>query len=100
MSAKKIDPTKKPEIDVTRSATVRYFSVYPRKRDNKTSSGRGRTTPVIGAPVPHSSNQEQQTAGGDQPNIQTERYTSRSHEFGPTLNKSSDTGHINYAWVD
>lgn len=101
MSAKRIDPTKKPEIDVTRSATVRYFSVYPRKRDNKTSSGRGRTTPVIGAPsVPHSSNQQQQTVNGDQPNIQTERYTNRSHEFGPTLNQSSEAGQINYAWVD
>lgn len=94
MDPQKKDPAKKPEIDVTRSATVRYFSVYPRKRDNKTSSGRGRTTPVVS----HSSNQQQQqhtTSGG-----QTERYTSRSHEFGPTLNKSSDGGHTNYAWVD
>lgn len=97
MDPKKKDAVaNKPQIDVTRSASVRYFSVYPRKRDNNTSSGHGRITPAIGAPtMSHSSNQ-QHTAAGDQ----TERYTSRSHEFGPTLNQSSDGGHTNYAWVD
>lgn len=101
MDPKKKDfAANKPQIDVTRSASVRYFSVYPRKRDNKTSSGQGRVTPVIGAPtMPHSSNQ-QHTAPADQLSVPTERYTSRSHEFGPTLNESSDGGHTNYAWVD
>lgn len=99
MDPKKKDPTKKPEIDVTRSATVRYLSVYPRKR-NETNSARGRITPAVGAQtMPHSSNQ-QRTATADQPIVPTERYTSRPHEYGPSLNRSGDAGQTNYAWVD
>lgn len=49
--------------------------------------------------IPHSSNQRH-TVTADQVNASNGRYTSRAHEFGPTLNKSSDGGHTNYAWVD
>lgn len=99
MDPKKSDSTKKPAIDVTRSATVRYLSVYPRKR-NETSSGRGRVTQTAGAQtMPHSSNQ-QRTTTADQLSVPSERYTSRPHEFGPNLNRSGDAGQTNYAWVD
>lgn len=100
MDPKKRDPTKNPQIDVTRSAAVRYLSVYPRKR-NETNSGRGRITPTTGAQtMPHSSNQQRTPTIADQPSVPTERYTSRPHEFGPSLNRSGDAGHTNYAWVD
>lgn len=95
MDPKKKDPIPKPQIDVTRSASVRYFSVYPRKRD----SGRKQTTPNVGAQNPHSSNQRH-TITADPANVSSGRYTSRPHEFGPNLNKSDDGGNTNYAWVD
>lgn len=99
MDPHKKDPIPKPEIDVTRSATVRYFSVYPRKRDNA-GSARGQTTPVAGDDnLPHSSNQRH-TVTADQSIVSGDRYTARPHEFGPNLNRSDNGGHTNYAWVD
>lgn len=88
----------KSQIDVTRSASVRYFSVYPRKY-NKTSTELAQVAPADG--VAQSSNQRHARTA-DQPNTPKERYTSRPQEFGPNLNRGGDAsgGNINYAWVD
>lgn len=99
MDPKKKNPQTRPEIDVTRSATVRYFSVYPRKRAD-TRGGQERVAPATAdaLTLPHSSNQQPATTA-NQLSVPSERYTSVPHEFGPTLNRS-DAGHTNYAWVD
>lgn len=91
----KMDPKQKnpnvkhAPIDPARSASVKYFSVYPRKAENNS----GRATPT--ANHTHRS-QIQPTA---ETSFQGERYISRQHEFGPISNRT-DAGHTNFAWVD
>lgn len=112
----RMDPkNKKPHIpdkpiDVRRSASVKYFSVYPRKLPDSIS---GHVTPVASQvrrgnhnkdhdshiPRPshqHHHQQQQQPAVED---FHEERYISRSNEFGSVSNRV-DGGHTNYAWVD
>lgn len=88
MDPKNKHPSKRTEpIDVTRSATVKYFSVYPRKADQS-----GRTTPAN----PQARVSPRPTA---ETSFQGERYTSRPNEFGTVPNRV-DAGHTNFAWVD
>lgn len=107
----RMDPkNKKPHIpekpiDVRRSASVKYFSVYPRKLPDNIS---GRITPVASnvrhanhgdheSHIPRPNHHQQQPAV--ETTFHEERYTSRSNEFGAASNRG-DGGHKNYAWVD
>lgn len=94
-----MDPKKKNSIphkpiDVTRAASVKYFSVYPRKAAEKNVSGR--VTPAGESHAMHRQHLEQPTA---ETSFHGERYTSRSTEFGNGSNRA-DAGHTNFAWVD
>lgn len=88
MDPKKHNPTQNKPIDVTRAASVKYFSVYPRKAAEHNASGRV---------TPAGPNLNQPTA---ETSFHGERYTSRSSEFGNVSTNRGDTGHTNFAWVD
>lgn len=95
-----MDPGKKSSkdkpIDVSRSATVRYFSVYPRNHEN----GGERVGPSsLPSEVPRTSTSRHHNA---ELSVPIERYISRSSEFRPNnqVPQRSDAGHVNYAWVD
>lgn len=92
MDPKKKNPNiKNTPIDPARSASVKYFSVYPRKTD--TSSGR--VTPAENN-VPRQ-NPQQPTA---ETSFHGERYTSRPNEFNSASNRGDGGGQTNFAWVD
>lgn len=99
MDPHKKDPKKNAPIDVTRSASVKYFSVYPRKtvhHNNPESTGNHSKTS-------HNHQNQHQPQHQSQPSAETsfqgERYISRQNEFG-TVSNRVDAGNINYAWVD
>lgn len=97
--SKKPHAPEKP-IDVRNSASVKYFSVYPRKVGEHNVSGR--VTPVAshaphGSHIPRPSHQQPQPTG--ETSFQGERYTSRPNEFVSVANRT-DGGHTNFAWVD
>lgn len=101
MDPKKHNPMQHKPIDVTRAASVKYFSVYPRKAHGETSSNAsGRVTPAEN--TMRRSNLNQPTA---ETSFQGERYTRRSTELGNNSNRGGgagggDAGHTNFAWVD
>lgn len=95
------NPSKRNQpIDVSRSATVKYLSVYPRKYNDQ--SIRTTASPVqTPPPPPPPSNQVPRYNA--QPAAETsfhgERYIRRSNELN-TISDRSNAGHTNYAWVD
>lgn len=91
MDPKKKDPKKSAPIDVTRSASVKYFSVYPRKANHHHTEQN--TT------AENQSQRSQHKQPSAETSFQGERYISRQHEFG-TISNRVDAGHTNYAWVD
>lgn len=97
MDPKKKNPMHNKPIDVTRAASVKYFSVYPRKAPEHNASGR--VTPAEN--IIHGSSINDPTA---ETSFQGERYTSRSTEFGNArecnTSNRADAGHTNFAWVD
>lgn len=95
MDPSKKKPQKNPQIDVTRSASVKYFSVYPRKAATEHNAS-GRVTPN---PHPNPTQRTHHLQTTDETSFQGERYTSRPTEFGSVSNRV-DAGHTNFAWVD
>lgn len=93
MDPKKHNPKRDKPIDVSRAASVKYFSVYPRKASENNASGR--VTPT--GSTMQRSNLNQPMA---ETSFQGERYTSRSNEFGNVSTNRGDTGQTNFAWVD
>lgn len=89
-------PRENKAIDVTRAASVKYFSVYPRKAISEQQAASGRVTPARQTMQAQKSNANKSTA---ETSFQGERYTRRQTEFGTTSNRP-DGGHINFAWVD
>ncbi|XP_031622329.1 putative ammonium transporter 3 isoform X2 [Contarinia nasturtii] len=89
-------PRENKPIDVTRAASVKYFSVYPRKAAAEQQAASGHVTPIGHVMQEQKSKAKKPTA---ETSFQGERYTRRPNEFGADANRT-DGGHINFAWVD
>lgn len=82
MDPKKKNPRQNQPIDVTCSASVKYFSVYPKKA------------------AEHNHGIPMQQSKPNANHSSSERYTNRSTEFCNVSNGADGSGHTNFAWVD
>lgn len=93
LDAKNTKNKRNQPIDVSRSATVRYLSVYPRKFNDQSKQ----STAVPPPPPNQVPRYNEQPAA--ETSFQGERYIRRSNEFN-TISNRVDGGHTNFAWVD